>query len=243
MAPSPRAKKARGDSREVRVLPNAVQPLRAAAPEASKKPRPFTFGFIGQLAPHKGAHHLLAAFREAVVSLLEGGTSKGDVKRDGLPMLSIYGPSPLPEYLRKLHALSAIPAPLIVDRISFEGRFEPRELPRVLSSLDALVVPSLWPENAPLVVLEAIAAGVPVLAPRLGGLPELLDPSGKSGQSGLQRVANGWLYGEHDELPTDEELKDALLAVMKAPRKKLKEREPILRSFDNHVKALVKLYA
>ncbi len=234
--------KSRGISREVRVLPNAVQPLRAAAPEASKKPHPFTFGFIGQLAPHKGAHHLLAAFREAVVSLLEGGTSKGDVNRDGLPMLSIYGPSPLPEYLRKLHALSATPNPLIVDRISFEGRFEPRELPRVLSSLDALVVPSLWPENAPLVVLEAIAAGIPVLAPRLGGLPELLDPSGKSGQSGLQRVANGWLYGERDNLPSDAELKDALLSVVNSLEKKPKKRRPAKGIFENHVKALMKLY-
>lgn len=231
--------KSRGVSREVRVLRNCVGPSRAVAHKASKESRPFTFGFIGQLAPHKGAHHLLAAFREAVVSLLDKGTAK----RDALPMLSIYGPSPLPDYLRKLHALSAIPGPLIVDRISFEGRFEPRELPRILSSVDVLVVPSLWPENAPLVVLEAIAACVPVLAPRLGGLPEMLDPSGKSKQSGLQRVANGWLYGKRDELPADAELKDALLAVIGAPRKKGAAAQRGLSDLAEHAKMLDRIYA
>lgn len=231
----------RGIKRDVRVLPNAIQPSRASpAVKASK--RPFIFGFIGQLAPHKGAHHLLSGFREAVVSLLD----KETVKRDELPMLSIYGPSPLPDYLKKLHALSAVPNPLIVDRISFEGRFEPRELSRVLGSLDVLVIPSLWPENAPLVVLEAVAAGVPVLAPRLGGLPEMLDSSGKcegdGDDGGLQRVARGWLYGKRDTLPSDDELKDALLAVVKVLEKKPKKRKPLKGAFDNHIKALMKLY-
>lgn len=38
----------------------------------------------------------------------------------------------------------------------------------------ALVVPSVWYENAPLAVLEAMADGLPVIASRIGGLPELV---------------------------------------------------------------------
>src|SRR5207253_4200048 len=45
----------------------------------------------------------------------------------------------------------------------------------------ALLVPSRWYEGAPRVVLEAYAAGVPVLASRIGALPELVE----DGESGL----------------------------------------------------------
>src|SRR5262249_6317810 len=45
---------------------------------------------------------------------------------------------------------------------------------------DALVVPSIWPENSPLVIHEAFLAGVPVIAARIGGIPELVT-HGKNG--------------------------------------------------------------
>ena len=38
----------------------------------------------------------------------------------------------------------------------------------------ALIVPSIWEENCPMIVLEARAAGTPVIAARRGGLPELI---------------------------------------------------------------------
>ncbi len=44
-----------------------------------------------------------------------------------------------------------------------------------------LVVPSRWYENAPYVVLEAMAAGVPVIASNIGGLPELV----RDGETGV----------------------------------------------------------
>lgn len=51
----------------------------------------------------------------------------------------------------------------------------PDRIPALLAHTSALVLGSRWPENAPLVVLEARAAGCPVVAPRLGGLPELVE--------------------------------------------------------------------
>ena len=45
----------------------------------------------------------------------------------------------------------------------------------MLAGARALVLGSRWPENAPLVVLEARAQGCPVIAPRIGGLPELVE--------------------------------------------------------------------
>jgi glycosyltransferase involved in cell wall biosynthesis len=46
---------------------------------------------------------------------------------------------------------------------------------------DALVVPSVWLETGPLVVLEAFAAGVPVIGSRLGGIAEMV----RDGEDGL----------------------------------------------------------
>jgi glycosyltransferase involved in cell wall biosynthesis len=50
----------------------------------------------------------------------------------------------------------------------------------VFADMDVLVVPSTWYENTPFVVLEAFAAGVPVIASDLGGLGEIV-----SEQNGL----------------------------------------------------------
>jgi glycosyltransferase involved in cell wall biosynthesis len=59
-------------------------------------------------------------------------------------------------------------------RIQVHGPYERTELPAVLRAIDVLVVPSTWHENAPFVVLEARAAGLPVLASRFGGLAEVV---------------------------------------------------------------------
>jgi glycogen synthase len=45
-----------------------------------------------------------------------------------------------------------------------------------MAETDALVVPSIWMENAPLTVLQARAAGVPVIASDVSGVREVLDP-------------------------------------------------------------------
>ena len=56
----------------------------------------------------------------------------------------------------------------------FRGPFPEREHERILDGLDVLVLPSLWWENSPLSVLEARAAGLPVIASRTGGVPEIV---------------------------------------------------------------------
>jgi glycosyltransferase involved in cell wall biosynthesis len=53
----------------------------------------------------------------------------------------------------------------------------------ILSRIDALIVPSLWLENSPLVIHEAFLAGVPVIGARMGGIPDL-----------VQDGVNGLLY-------------------------------------------------
>lgn len=71
-----------------------------------------------------------------------------------------------------------------------KGRFhllhEVADLAPVMASLDLLVLPSIV-DGRPVAVLEAMALGVPVLASRVGGLPELIEPG-----------RTGWLQDPHD---------------------------------------------
>jgi glycosyltransferase involved in cell wall biosynthesis len=71
------------------------------------------------------------------------------------------------------------------DEVRFTGRLGAGELAQVRSRAAVVLVPSRWEEPCPYAALDALAAGVPVLASRLGGLPELV--------------------GEGDALPADDD--------------------------------------
>ncbi len=111
--------------------------------------------FIGQLAPHKGVHLLVAAVRALP---------------DRPITLDIHGPlTPYPDYVATLRGLAGDDA-----RITFHGPYRREALPELFAASDAVVVPSVWHEVAALVIQEAQAAGVPVVASALGGSPELI---------------------------------------------------------------------
>lgn len=111
-------------------------------------------GFIGTLYEHKGAHVLLEAVRSLSADL---------------PIeVKIYGNTgDFPEYAARLHELAAND-----PRIALCGTFPYNRISSVFSSLDVLVVPSIWYENTPLVIYAAQACGCPVIASNLGGMSE-----------------------------------------------------------------------
>ncbi len=117
------------------------------------------FTYLGSLAWQKGVHILVKAFR--------------DIPPDQA-MLRIYGsPAVFPEYAAHLRQL-ANPA-----NTFFEGEVPNEQVGRVLAETDVVVVvPSLWYENSPVVIQEAFAAGVPVIASNLGALPEKVGAAG-----------------------------------------------------------------
>ena len=127
----------------------------AAGAAAARPPqRPLTFGFFGSFALHKAPHVLveaLARVRGDCRALLRGRASD------------------FPDYSGPLFAAAARDA-----RITVLPPYDHSELATALGAIDVLVVPSTWHENAPFVVLEARAAGLPVLASRFGGLAEVV---------------------------------------------------------------------
>ncbi|MCW5827811.1 MAG: glycosyltransferase [Deltaproteobacteria bacterium] len=118
---------------------------------------PFTIGFAGTLAPHKGAHVLIEAFRNLF------GRTRSPVA------LRIFGNrSHFPSYVRMLDSLArGLP-------VEWAGPFDDAGRDAAYRSLDVLVVPSLWWENSPLTIHEAWQRGVPAVVSDLGGMRELV---------------------------------------------------------------------
>lgn len=129
------------------------------------KPRhsgaPVVFGYIGVVDPVKGIHHLV----EAAAPLTKAE-------------LRIYGGeadyAPYPDRGKFLAQLRSSP------HIRMMGRYDNHELGRILSEVDVVVVPSIWYENAPLVIREAFLAHKPVVTAAFGGMREWIQ-EGKNG--------------------------------------------------------------
>ncbi len=108
-----------------------------------------TFGFIGTLAPHKGIETLLNAYLK--------------VKKSNFRLLVAgSGNETYEKYLKAKYSDKSI---------VFLGKVKPEEF---FNIIDATVVPSLWYENFPGVILESFGFGVPVIGSVMGGIPELI---------------------------------------------------------------------
>jgi len=147
-----------------------------AARSAPRTPANLVLGFAGALAEHKGPHLLLEALHQ-----LHWHTTR--VRMAGSALDSRYE-----QRLRQLaQGLN----------VEFAGRVPTEDMPAFLSGLDLLVVPSLCLENLPQTVLEAQAAGVPVLASRVDGIREVLDDPRTLFQPGsstdLARALAAWM--------------------------------------------------
>src|SRR5262249_53843576 len=113
-------------------------------------------GYIGQIEPVKGVDVLVRAFRVIPHQAAE---------------LRIFGDlDKNPPYAQRVRALAGDDR-----RIQFMGPFERPRLAEVLSQVDVVAVPSVWLENAPVVIAEAFAAGRPVIATDLPGMSELVE--------------------------------------------------------------------
>ncbi|MEB0139820.1 MULTISPECIES: glycosyltransferase [unclassified Undibacterium] len=117
---------------------------------------PFTFGYIGTHIPAKGIHQLIEAF----------GMIKGSAK------LRIWG-RPRGQETQALKALALALPKEISERIEWMQEYRNQEIVHdVFNHVDAIVVPSVWVENSPLVIHEAQQARVPVITADAGGMGE-----------------------------------------------------------------------
>ncbi len=115
-------------------------------------------GYFGQLNRFKGIHVLLEAMR-----LLK--------KEEVDAHLWIHGANldiQPPEFQKQVADL----LDRCKDNVTLVGRYQPEMLPRLMSGVDWVVVPSIWWENSPLVIQEAFLHGRPVICSDIGGMAE-----------------------------------------------------------------------
>jgi GT2 family glycosyltransferase/glycosyltransferase involved in cell wall biosynthesis len=114
-------------------------------------------GFLGSVMISKAPHVLLEAFAS-----LPAGAATVDLFGD---VTAYHGDD---SYRSRLAPLLAQPG------VTLHGAIPHAQVPAALAGIDVLAVPSIWPENSPLAIHEAFLAGIPVVASRIGGIPEAL---------------------------------------------------------------------
>jgi glycosyltransferase involved in cell wall biosynthesis len=151
----------------VPARPNIIVPARPTGrrPRPEGGERPLRFGIVGRLAPWKGQHVFLAAFARAFPT----GDHRAVVV--GGALFHDQG------YEAELRALAAT---LGLDtRVELRGHCD--DVGAELARLDVFVHASVTPEPFGRVIVEAMAAGLPVIASRAGGPMEIVD----DGRTGL----------------------------------------------------------
>jgi glycosyltransferase involved in cell wall biosynthesis len=121
------------------------------------------FLFAGRLSAEKGIETLVRAWDRS------------------LGRLVIVGDGPQADMLKRTGA----------DGVEFRGLVEGSEMPHLLRRARALLLPSIWYEAQPRIILEAYAAGVPVIASEIGGLAELVT-DGVTGFTVPVQDGNAW---------------------------------------------------
>ncbi len=186
----------RGEATEIQIVDNAVGDLGPVLRGPAGPPAPLHLASIGVTVEHKGFQVVIEALR-----------------RNRLPArYTVFGVALQPG-AGMLHRV-AEDAPHLELRLF--GGFSPSHLPALLADADALVVPSLVPETYSIVVREAFVCGLPVIASRIGALPDAIRPG-----------ENGWLFE-----PGDASDLAALLQILNGDRDRLRRARVGARASD-----------
>ena len=175
-------------SRDVAVIPNGID-LESyedlPTKEASRQRLALNNNdkiilFVGTLRPVKGLKYLIQAMNMVR-------------QKDTKARLMLIG------YGEERQSLEGLVKELdLGDRVTFVGKVPNEKVPEYMAASDIFVLPSLS-EGFPVVILEAMASGLPIVATKVGGLPEIV----KDGENGFLVKPRG-----------PEELADKVLALL-----------------------------
>ncbi|MGK3963922.1 glycosyltransferase [Sorangium sp. So ce1667] len=181
---------------------------------------PFTFGYIGTHIPAKGIHQLLEAF----------GQVRGDAR------LRIWG-RPRGQDTEALRAIAQGLPGDAAARVEWLPEYRNQDIVRdVFDRVDCIVVPSIWVENSPLVIHEALEARVPVITANAGGMAEY-----------VHHEVNGLLFEHRDPASMARQMQrladDPGLARRLGQRGYAQSESGHVPDLAGHIEAMERIYA
>jgi glycosyltransferase involved in cell wall biosynthesis len=199
---------------KINVVWNGVDVNKMGAIARQKSPGALRFSFFGYFGKHKGLHTLIAALailKNQSIDVCVNLVGEGD-QRDS--------------YEQQLRANGCM------HLVKFWGKIANENVGIAYSETDVLVLPSIWPENQPVSITEAMACGIPVIASNVGGIPELVSDN-----------VNGFLF----EAGNASDLADKMARFCTAPELLVefgRRGKDVIRnkSFEKQVKVLEQIY-
>jgi glycosyltransferase involved in cell wall biosynthesis len=195
----------------IRVLPLGIVPFNSLRRSGTREGT-VRFCYLGNILPFKGVHVLIDAFK----ALPQGKAT-----------LSLYGGRN--PWCGSYAYYDGLQEQAKGYAVQFRGPYQRERLPEVLEDQDVVVLPSICPETFSLVVREANLMGLPVIASRIGAIPEAIEEG-----------RNGFLF----EPGNGEELSRWMLRFIEEPdlAKEMASTMPKAKSMDEHAMEMEEIY-
>ncbi|MGR3912716.1 MAG: glycosyltransferase [Candidatus Rhabdochlamydia sp.] len=179
----------------------------------------FVFGYIGTHKQAKGIFHLIEGFS----------------KLQGKVRLKIWG-SALEPFTRSLKSYVKELGEEVEAKIEWMGGYRNEQIVEdVFNHVDAIVVPSIWGENSPLVIHEALEAKVPVITADYGGMKEY-----------IHHEINGLLFTHRDSTSLSVQMKRLIenpdLSLQLIQRGYIQSVDGHIPSIEEHTQQIIDLY-
>jgi glycosyltransferase involved in cell wall biosynthesis len=193
----------------IRILQLGIPPVGSQG-GPKKMDEKMRFCYFGNILPLKGLHLLVDAFKNLP---------------KGKALLTIYG-SRNPWTEAYYDQLKEQASGFLVD---FRGPFKREDLAEVLKDQDVVVLPSICPESFSFVIREANSLGLPIIASRIGAIPEA-----------VEHGVNGFLF----EPGNIEDLKRCMLRFIEAPGlvQEMALKMPKVKFMAEHAAELIEIY-
>ena len=151
---------------KMRLVPLGIN-LEGYAPRRSRQGSTFTIGYLARIAPEKGLHVLADAYRR-----LRSRPALGPSRLVAAGYLAA-------EHQRYLEGIiSDLRTWGIGDQFDYRGEVSRTQKIEFLRGVDVFTVPATYEEPKGIFLLEAMASGVPVVQPRRGAFPEIVEKTG-----------------------------------------------------------------
>jgi glycosyltransferase involved in cell wall biosynthesis len=151
---------------KMRVVPLGIN-MEGYGPRPARRDPPFTVGYLARIAPEKGLHVLCEAYRvlrQREPVLAARLVAAGYLPPEHQPYLD--------EIRRKMREWG------LEKEFEYRGEVDRAQKTAFLQSVDVFSVPATYEEPKGMFLLEALANGVPVVQPKRGAFPEIVNKTG-----------------------------------------------------------------